>query len=94
LSREQLSKQHHYDFGLRAIKSVLLKAGGMKRQLSDISGELVLLQILIDANMPKLVFQDVPLFLGLINDIFPGGVCPKSGQDNFRELHGNRFRKE
>ena len=77
LSKEQLSKQHHYDFGLRALKSVLVMAGSLKRGAPEMSEQLVLMRALRDMNLPKFVFDDVPLFLGLINDLFPGMDCPR-----------------
>lgn len=72
LAREQLSKQHHYDFGLRALKSVLVMAGALKRGAPDMSEALVLMRALRDSNLPKFVYDDVPLFLGLVGDLFPG----------------------
>ena len=81
LSKEQLSKQCHYDFGLRSMKTVLVMAGELKRKYSDLDEEIVLMRILRDANMPKYIFEDVPLFLGLINDLFPGLQCPRVGYD-------------
>ncbi|GMH67856.1 hypothetical protein TrLO_g3024 [Triparma laevis f. longispina] len=87
LSREQLSKQYHYDFGLRSMKTVLVMAGGLKRQFAEMSEDLVLMRILRDANMPKYIFEDVPLFLGLINDLFPGLDCPRVGYEDLnREI--------
>ncbi|XP_043835576.1 dynein axonemal heavy chain 10 [Dromiciops gliroides] len=85
LSREQLSKQHHYDFGLRALKSVLVMAGELKRGSSELNEDVVLMRALRDMNLPKFVFEDVPLFLGLISDLFPGLDCPRVRYPSFND---------
>ncbi|XP_025020180.1 dynein heavy chain 10, axonemal, partial [Python bivittatus] len=85
LAREQLSKQHHYDFGLRALKSVLVMAGELKRGSPDLHEDVVLMRALRDMNLPKFVFEDVPLFLGLISDLFPGLDCPRVRYPKFND---------
>ncbi|XP_019604311.2 dynein axonemal heavy chain 10 [Rhinolophus sinicus] len=85
LAREQLSKQHHYDFGLRALKSVLVMAGELKRGSSELKEDVVLMRALRDMNLPKFVFEDVPLFLGLISDLFPGLDCPRVRYPDFND---------
>ncbi|XP_077418136.1 dynein axonemal heavy chain 10-like isoform X1 [Vanacampus margaritifer] len=85
LAREQLSKQSHYDFGLRALKSVLVMAGELKRDSPDITEDVVLMRALRDMNLPKFIFEDVPLFLGLISDLFPGLECPRVRYPNFND---------
>jgi dynein heavy chain len=82
LSKEQLSKQYHYDFGLRALKSVLVMAGQLKRTYSELPEDIVLMRALRDMNMPKFVFEDVPLFTGLINDLFPGVKADRVGYES------------
>ena len=37
LAKGQLSQQYHYDFGLRALKAVLVMAGELKRGSPDLS---------------------------------------------------------
>ena len=47
-------------------------AGALKRASPDIEEDKVLMRALRDMNMPKFVADDVILFLGLIDDLFPG----------------------
>lgn len=47
-------------------------AGALKREVQDASEEFVLMRALRDMNMPKFIYEDVPLFMGLISDLFPG----------------------
>ena len=72
LSNELLSKQAHYDWGLRAIKSVLRVAGSLKRADPEMQEEAVLMRALRDFNTPKIPSQDIPIFMRLLADLFPG----------------------
>ncbi|XP_063540762.1 dynein axonemal heavy chain 10 [Cydia strobilella] len=86
VAREQLSKQSHYDWGLRALTAVLRMAGKMRREGAGLPEIVVLMRALRDMNYPKFVFEDVPLFLGLIKDLFPGVDCPRVGYPEFNAM--------
>ncbi|EFX05210.1 dynein heavy chain [Grosmannia clavigera kw1407] len=83
----ELSRQAHYDFGLRALKSVLVSSGGLKRaRLTDgratteaaSLGEVeavepeIIVQSIRETIAPKLIKADVAIMGGIEARCFPG----------------------
>lgn len=78
LSSELLSQQPHYDWGLRNVKSVLRVAGILRRAELDVDETAILMRALRDFNVPKLPAFDLPIFLKLVEDLFPNiDIAPR-----------------
>ncbi|KAM6281322.1 LOW QUALITY PROTEIN: dynein axonemal heavy chain 11 [Porphyrio hochstetteri] len=67
----RMFSQNHCGWRLNAIKSVVLVAGSLKPGDKNRPEDQVLVQALRDFNLPKIVTDDIPIFMGLISDLFP-----------------------
>jgi dynein heavy chain 1 len=92
---DEMSKQSHYDFGLRALKTLLISAGGLKRKAlhgEKMDGEKlaaieksVLIEGTCNNVVPKLVSDDLTVFDDILKDVFPGSEVTKMEDEKVRE---------
>ena len=81
---------------MRAVKSVLVMAGALKRANPELREDIVLIRALRDSSIlvtfsstlllpdsqltiqdiPKFLADDIPLFMGILSDLFPGIALP------------------
>ena len=71
--------QDHYDYSLRSfVIPIARAAGALKRLDPDGSEEVIMYRTMLDLIKPKLVYLDLPLFMALLSDLFPGVELPSA----------------
>lgn len=79
---------------MRAVKSVLVMAGKLRRKDDSVPEEELLIRAMRDSNVPKFLEHDLPLFRGIINDLFPGVVFEDKQNELLVNAINNQLRKE
>jgi dynein heavy chain 1 len=96
MCEQRMSKQRHYDFGLRALKTLLVSAGALKRQALEGKGKIqgeqleqaeknALIVGACNNVLPKLVAEDMPVFTEILKEIFPGSEVAQMEDSRARE---------
>ena len=71
---------------MRAVKSILTACGNQRRILQDWPEDFICLKALNDVNLPKFTSNDIPLFKGITNDLFPGVKLPEQDYEKLIEM--------
>ena len=66
---------------MRAVKSVLVMAGIVKRNNPKMEEPIVLIRAMRDSNIPKFIKEDLPLFNAIVRDLFLGVILPDANYE-------------
>ena len=71
---------------MRAVRSTINAAGLLKRDNPQEDEAKIVLKAVMDINQPKFLKNDIPLFINILGDLFPGIVL---NEPNLGDLRGS-----
>ena len=78
---------------MRAAIAVLRAAANLKQKYTTEKEDVLMLRAILDVNVPKFLDQDVPLFNGILSDLFPGVEIPPIDYDAFKSALTDNCKK-
>ena len=91
LCESQLSKQAHYDFGLRNLLSIVNRLVTLKKEHPKVNEEKLLLDAVRQMNLSRLVVEDESLFHSMLQDLFPSTYAAKPLSEQSKSDESSKF---